>query len=31
MLPFAADPRHLFKLGVNFSSTRRMIDDWAVV
>lgn len=28
--PFAADPRRLFKLGVNFNSARRMIDDWAV-
>jgi len=29
-LPFAADSRRLFKIGINFNSVRRTIDDWAV-
>lgn len=29
--PFAADPRKLFKIGVNFSTERRCIDGWKVV
>ena len=28
--PFAADARKLFKIGVNFSTERRCIDDWKV-
>lgn len=28
--PFAADPRQLFKIGVNFSTETRTIDDWKV-
>ena len=28
--PFAADPRKLFKIGVNFSTKKRCIDDWRV-
>lgn len=28
--PFAADPRRLFKIGINFNAARRTIDDWAV-
>ena len=29
--PFATDPRKLFKIGVNFSTEKRCIDDWRVV
>ena len=29
--PFASDPRQLFKIGVNFSSATRDIQDWKVV
>ena len=29
-LPFAADPRHLFKIGINFNTTTRKIDDWII-
>ena len=29
-LPFAADPRSLFKIGINFNTTTRKIDDWAI-
>ena len=28
--PFAADPRKLFKIGINFSTETRRIDDWKV-
>ena len=28
--PFANDPRHLFKIGVNFSTEKRYIDEWRV-
>lgn len=28
--PFAADPRHLIKVGVNFSRQHRTIDDWKI-
>ena len=28
--PFANDPRKLFKIGVNFSTEKRCIDDWRV-
>ena len=28
--PFAADPRKLFKIGVNFSTEKRCIDDWKI-
>ena len=30
-LPFANDPRKLYKIGVNFSSETHKIDDWKVV
>ena len=29
--PFTADPRKLFKIGVNFSTEERCIDDWKVI
>ena len=29
--PYAADPRKLFKLGVNFSTKSKRIDGWKVV
>ena len=29
-LPFASDPRHLYKIGLNFNTATRKIDDWAV-
>ena len=29
-LPYAADPRTLLKIGVNFSSENRNIDGWVV-
>ena len=28
--PFAADSRRLFKIGINFNSAQRKIDDWAI-
>ena len=28
--PFAADKRKLFKIGINFSTEKRCIDDWKV-
>ena len=28
--PYAADKRKLFKIGVNFSSTERIITEWVV-
>ena len=28
--PFAADPRKLYKIGVNFNTERRLIDDWKI-
>ena len=28
--PFASDPRKLFKIGLNFSSEKRCIDDWKI-
>lgn len=30
-LPFATDQRSLYKIGVNFSSSKRCVDDWQVV
>lgn len=30
-LPFAADKRRLFKIGVNFSTESRRVDDWKIV
>jgi hypothetical protein len=27
-LPFAADPRQVFKIGVNFNSQQRRVDEW---
>ena len=30
-LPYAADPRRLYKIGVNFSSERRCIGEWKMV
>ncbi|MBP5495586.1 MAG: PD-(D/E)XK nuclease domain-containing protein, partial [Bacteroidales bacterium] len=30
-LPFAQDPRKLYKIGVNFSSETRRIESWKVV
>ena len=29
--PFAADPRHLFKIGINFSTSARRIDEYLIV
>ena len=29
--PFSDDPRHLFKIGINFSTATRCIDDWKIV
>ena len=29
--PYAADPRKLFKLGVNFSTKTKRVDEWRVV
>lgn len=29
--PFDTDPRKLFKIGLNFNTERRLIDDWKVV
>ena len=28
--PFASDPRKLFKIGVNFSSKTRRIEEWKI-
>ena len=28
--PFADDPRKIFRIGVNFSTARRCIDDWKI-
>jgi len=28
--PFAQDPRKLFKIGINFSSEKKLIDDWLI-
>ena len=28
--PFANDPRQLFKIGINFSTEKKLIDDWLV-
>lgn len=28
--PFEGDSRKLFKIGINFSSTQRLIDDWKI-
>ena len=30
-LPFASDPRRLYKIGVSFNSQQRRVDDWKVV
>ena len=29
-LPFASDPRKLFKIGVNFSAKTRNIEEWKI-
>ena len=29
--PFGADPRQLFRIGINFSTATRSIDDWKIV
>lgn len=29
--PFASDPRQLFKIGINFSTDTKLIDDWKIV
>jgi hypothetical protein len=29
--PFAKDPRKLYKIGVNFSSKTRGIEDWKII
>ena len=29
-LPFASDPRQLFKIGINFSTETKLIDDWRI-
>ena len=29
--PFETDPRKLFKIGINFNSERRLIDDWKIM
>lgn len=29
--PFATDPRQVFKIGISFSTERKLIDDWKVV
>lgn len=31
VLPFAEDPRKLFKVGINFSTGTKLIDDWEIV
>ena len=28
--PFAGDPRRLFKVGINFSTATKLIDDWKI-
>jgi len=28
--PFAQDPRKLFKIGINFSTKTKLIDDWEI-
>jgi hypothetical protein len=28
--PFANDPRQLFKVGINFSTETKLIDDWEI-
>ena len=28
--PFASDPRQLFKIGINFSTGTKLIDDWRI-
>lgn len=28
--PFATDPRQLFKIGLNFSTETKLIDDWVI-
>ena len=30
-LPFATDPRRLYKLGINFNSQQRRVDEWKIV
>jgi hypothetical protein len=30
-VPYAADPRKLFKLGVNFSTKTNQVDEWRIV
>lgn len=30
LLPFYTSPRRLFKIGVNFSTETKLIDDWKV-
>ena len=29
--PFSSDPRRLFKIGLNFSTQTKLIDDWKLV
>jgi len=29
--PYASDPRKLFKLGVNFSTATKQVDEWRIV
>ena len=29
-LPFASDPRRLFKIGINFATDTKLIDDWKI-
>ena len=29
-LPFASDPRRLFKIGINFQTATKLIDDWQI-
>ena len=29
-LPFSSDPRQLFKIGINFSTDTKLIDDWKI-
>lgn len=29
-LPFASDPRQLFKIGINFQTDTKLIDDWKI-
>ena len=30
-LPFSSDPRQLFKIGINFATDTKLIDDWMIV